>query len=164
MVAWSQSTPSKQYSVSRAVTWVWTLWSWFLKNPYRTSFNRAIFFLCVVRTWFNVHCVSLILKKLFSTQSISVSAIENFLRWLEVSPHLQNSTQSRELWHISWDWVLFWRSRLTSSCRIKFSITLTDMIWVLKSFSRIRRTQRTLNQVRKSHRKKYGAAKTGPVQ
>ena len=97
--AWSQSTPSKHYSDLRAVTWLWAIWSRFWKNPYRASFNRAIFFLCVVRTWFNVRCVTLILEKLLSTHNISVSAIKNFLRSLEISQLLQNTTQSRERWH-----------------------------------------------------------------
>ena len=48
------------------------------ENPYRISFNHAICFLGVIRTWFNVRYVSLILEKLSSAQNMFVSAIENF--------------------------------------------------------------------------------------
>ena len=65
---------------------------WFWKNPYRRGFDRAIFFLRVTRTWFNVRCVTLILEKLSHTLNIPRSAIEIFLLRHAVSQHLCQGT------------------------------------------------------------------------
>ena len=53
---------------------------------------------------------------------------------------------------------------LLTSCRRKtFSMALTNMLWVCKSFSRIRGTQRTLNQERATRRKKNGPLQGGQL-
>ena len=52
---------------------------WFEKSHSCPTWSATFFFLCVVRPWFKMHCVPLLLKKSLYTQNMFISAIENFL-------------------------------------------------------------------------------------
>ena len=79
----SQSTPSTSDCIAAR------LLADFRKiHVYRLGFNRAISFLHIARTLFNVRCVTRTSEKLSHTLIIPRSAIENFLQRHEVSQHL----------------------------------------------------------------------------
>jgi len=104
------------------------------------------FFLCVVRSWFKMRCVPLLLEKLLYTQNMFISGMENFLHrrklWMFCNRDKIKPKSGQKFPSFS----VFWVCLLTLRRCKKISMSLMNMFWVCKNFFRSRGTHRILNQ------------------
>jgi len=82
------------------------------------------FFLCVVRSWFKMRCVSLLLEKLLYTQNMFISVMENFLHRRELCIFCNRDKIKPKSGQKFSSFSVFWVCLLTLRRCKKFSMSL----------------------------------------
>ena len=119
---------------------------------YENRFTIRCSRLCIIHTRFEMRCVTVILENVLHNQNVSVRHMKNFLRVSRVKFFTKNPPiLSMNLCQASEYFVMlfgFLAKILTSDVCRKLFMSLTHTSWICKTFSYMRKMQRTSNHDR----------------